>query len=105
MADLAVLFSKMMTRFDAEAAGDTDAVFQYLIDGEAHWNVAVCDGRCEINEGEHSEPSVTLSMDGETLAEVMAGELDGMQAFMEGRIQAEGDIMEATKLTEIFPVG
>ena len=43
-------------------------------------------------------------MDAETLAEVMSGETDGMQAFMAGRIKATGNMMLATQLATIFPV-
>ena len=44
-------------------------------------------------------------MDLDTMAAVMSGELDGMQAFMSGDIQATGDIMLATRLADIFPIG
>ena len=54
-------------------------------------------------EGAQSDPNVTLSMDLETLAGVMSGEIDGMQAFMSGDIQATGDIMLATRLADLFP--
>lgn len=105
MADLNAIFDQMKARFNPAAAADTDAVFQYVIDGDAHWSVAVTDGECQVAEGEHDAPTVTLNMDATTLEEVMSGETDGMQAFMTGRIQAEGDIMVATKLAALFPVG
>ena len=34
---------------------------------------------------------------------IMTGEVDGMQAFMMGKLRAEGDMMLATKLSELFP--
>ncbi|WP_225307436.1 SCP2 sterol-binding domain-containing protein [Nitrincola iocasae] len=103
MADLHAVFSAMEQRFNSSAAGDLSAVFQYQItDGEA-WNVSVDNGSCKVAQGEHDDPSVTLTMDAQTLEEVMSGETDGMQAFMTGRIQADGDIMLATRLTSIFP--
>ncbi len=43
-------------------------------------------------------------MDTATLAAVMSGETDGMQAFMEGKLRAEGEMMLALKLGELFPV-
>jgi len=103
MADLNAIFSEMKARFNADAAADTEAVFQYVIDGDSHWSVTVADSQCQVTEGEHDEPTVTLNMDSDTLTEVMSGELDGMQAFMSGRIQADGNIMEATKLALLFP--
>ena len=34
---------------------------------------------------------------------VMSGEMDGMQAFMMGKLRAEGNMMLATKLNVLFP--
>lgn len=104
MSDLKTIFGEMETRFNAAAAAGVDAVFQYLINDSEYWYVAVNDGSCTIAEGEHDEPTVTLAMDADTLQEVMSGETDGMQAFMSGRIRADGNIMEATKLATLFPV-
>lgn len=104
MADLNAIFAEMKARFNPAAAGDTDAVFQYVIDGDQQWSVSVSNGECSVAEGEHDAPTVTLNMDATTLEEVMSGETDGMQAFMTGRIQAQGDIMIATKLAVLFPV-
>ncbi|MCV6588210.1 MAG: SCP2 sterol-binding domain-containing protein [Marinobacterium sp.] len=104
MSDLNTLFSEMKQRFNADAAAGMDTVFQYAIDDDNHWYVCVSDGNCEISEGEHDDPTVTLAMDSTTLQEVMSGETDGMQAFMTGRIRADGNIMEATRLATLFPV-
>ncbi|PID46656.1 MAG: SCP-2 family sterol carrier protein [Proteobacteria bacterium] len=103
MSNISEIFKQMGERFDADAASSVDEVFQYDIDGE-YWHAIVSNGNCEIVEGEHDEPSVTLSMDEETLKEVMSGETDGMQAFMMGRIKATGDMMLATQLANIFPI-
>ena len=104
MADLKAIFSQMEQRFDSSAAAGTDAVFQYDISDGGEWFVTVQDGSCAVAEGSSDEPTVTLRMDSTTLEEVMSGEVDGMQAFMTGRIQADGDIMLATKLAALFPV-
>lgn len=104
MADLTSVFSSMEQRFNSTAAGDLQAVFQYdITDGEA-WAVTVDNGQCSIEQTTHDDPTVTLTLDSQTLEEVMSGETDGMQAFMTGRIQADGDIMLATRLTSIFPL-
>ncbi len=104
MSDLQSIFSEMKNRFNSSAAAGLDVVFQYQInDSEAYYDT-VAEGECDVVEGTHEQPSVTLSMDGETLSEVMSGETDGMQAFMSGRIKADGDIMLATRLSVLFPV-
>jgi putative sterol carrier protein len=44
-------------------------------------------------------------MDFDTLTEIVSGELDGMAAFMGGRLQAEGDVMLGTRLSQLFKLG
>lgn len=104
MSDLSNIFEEMKNRFNSAAAAGLDVVFQYQIDDGEPYHVTVTEGNCVVSQGEHDEPSVTLSMDSQTLQEVISGETDGMQAFMTGRIRADGDIMLATRLTALFPV-
>ena len=104
MADMTALFSTLNDRFNPDASNGMDAVFQFdVTDAENHF-VVITDGRCEVGHGDHDDPSVTLTMNSETLQDVMNGEADGMQAFMMGDIKADGDIMLATRLTALFPV-
>ena len=105
MADMQALFDTMAQRFNPQAASGLDAVFQYKLDDDGAYYAAISDGRCTVGEGEHAEPSVTLAMDTQTFSEVLSGETNGMQAFMTGRIRAEGDIMLATRLEALFPTG
>lgn len=94
----------MQSKFNASAAAGLDLVFQFNIeDGENHYLV-IKEGTCAAHAGESDNPNVTLSMDTATLASVMNGETDGMQAFMAGKLRAEGDMMLALKLSELFPV-
>ena len=92
MSDLNSIFEEMKNRFNSAAAAGLDVVFQYQIDDGEPYHVTVADGSCIVAQGEHDEPSVTLSMDAQTL-----------QAFMTGRIRADGDIMLATRLAALFP--
>lgn len=105
MADIQAMYETMAGRFDPAAAAGLDAVFQYKLDEGAAFYAAVNDGSCTVENGEHDDPSVTLMMDSQTFEEVLSGETNGMQAFMTGRIKAEGDIMLATRLEALFPNG
>jgi len=104
MSEAKAVFESMVSRFDADEADDMEAVFQFDLDDADSYHLSITDGKCSMDEGEHDDPTVTLSMDLDTLKEVMSGELDGMAAFMQGKIRADGDIMLATKLTQIFPM-
>lgn len=97
------IFDTMINRFDSSAAANMEAIFQFELDDAEPYFVTIADGVAAAEQGEHDDATVTLGMDTDTLSEVMSGELDGMQAFMQGKIRADGDIMLATKLTQIFP--
>ncbi|TBR41421.1 SCP2 sterol-binding domain-containing protein [Marinomonas agarivorans] len=104
MSDSKTIFDAMVAKFDADAADDMEAIFQFDLDDADNYNITIDDGACTLAAGEHDDATVTLAMDLETLQDVMSGELDGMAAFMQGKIRADGDIMLATKLTQIFPL-
>ncbi len=104
MSGVSAVFEEMKNRFNSAAAAGLDAVFQYNIEDAEPYFVTIANGECAVAQGEHDEPSVTLTLDSQTLQEVMSGETDGMQAFMTGRIRGDGDIMLATRLTALFPV-
>lgn len=104
VADIQTLFDTMAQRFNPEAASGLDAVFQYKLDDDGSYFAAINADGCTVEAGEHDDPSVTLLMDSQTFTEVLNGETNGMQAFMTGRIRAEGDIMLATRLEALFPV-
>lgn len=103
MSEAKAVFEAMLGRFDADEADGMESVFQFDLEGDDSYHLIIDDGKCEMGEGEHDDPTVTLEMDLQTLKAVLSGELDGMAAFMQGKIRADGDIMLATKLTQIFP--
>lgn len=74
-----------------------------MIDDTRNFSLVVKDGTCEVREGENPDAHVTLVMDGETLEGIVDGSTDVMQAFMSGKLCAKGDMMVATKLSELFP--
>ncbi|MEJ2529592.1 MAG: SCP2 sterol-binding domain-containing protein [Gammaproteobacteria bacterium] len=104
MSEINALLAEMKKRFNPAAAEGMDATFQYDITDNGSWQIAINNGECEVTEGDAAEASVTLSMDKDVLASVLSGETDGMQAFMSGSITASGDIMLATRLTDLFPL-
>jgi putative sterol carrier protein len=99
------VFDGMPEAFNATSAQGLDAVFQFEItgDGGGNWSVSIKDGGCQISEGTHDAPTTTLTMSGETWLAMVNGELDGMQAFMSGKLKVSGDIMLANRIRELFP--
>lgn len=103
--DIKEAFSKAPQVFDPNVAQGLDAVFQFDItgDGGGAWNVVIKDNTCTAQEGSHDSPTVTLTMSGETWLAMVNQELTGIQAFMDGRLQVNGDIMLAQRIPELFP--
>jgi len=104
MSETMQLLDAMLARFNAAAAVDLEAVFQYHIDEAGAYYLQVAEQQCRLCEGEHADPSVSLTLDQATLREILCGETDGMQAFMAGRVKAGGNILLATRLAELFPL-
>ncbi|MGE8064110.1 SCP2 sterol-binding domain-containing protein [Pseudomonas sp. NPDC089569] len=103
MTSVADAVKTMQEKFDPSAAAGLDLVFGFRIDDTKNFSLIVKDSKCELKEGENPDAQVTLVMDGETLQGIVSGETDGMQAFMGGKLRAEGDMMLAMKLSELFP--
>ncbi|WP_249976127.1 SCP2 sterol-binding domain-containing protein [Vreelandella olivaria] len=94
---------KLQTRFNPEAAQGMDEVFQFHFSDAGSHYLNIQDGTLDVQEGEHDDPSVSLSMSTDTLKGIMNGDINGMTAFMTGKLKATGNVMLATKLTTLFP--
>ena len=91
---------KMPAAFNADAAAGVDATIQYQISTPAY--VQIKDGQCTVHEGTAASADVTLIIEDEDLVSLLKGELNGMTAFMTGKLQVEGDLMLAQKISSIF---
>ena len=104
VTDVKEIFTKMPEAFNANAAQGLDAVFQFDISGDTggNWNVVIKDGVCQVQEGTHDSPTVTLSMSDETWVGMVNKQVNGMQAFMSGQLKVSGDIMLAQRIEQLF---
>lgn len=94
---------KLQARFDPQAAQGMNEIFQFHFSDAGSHYLDIQDGTLGIHEGEHDDPSVSLSMSSDTLKGIMTGDINGMTAFMTGKLKATGNVMLATKLTSLFP--
>ena len=99
------IMQKMQSAFVADEAEGLDATFQFCIADDEDFYITIEDSACTAMMGNHDDPEITMSMDSETLTEIVSGELEGMAAFMGGRLQAEGDVMLGTRLSQLFEMG
>lgn len=105
IASVKEVFDTMPKRFNANAAKGMNAVFQFDITGEGggNWNVAIQQGTCQVQEGKAASPTVTFSLSSDTWLGMVNKQINGMQAFMTGKLKLSGDIMLAQKMQDLFP--
>jgi putative sterol carrier protein len=91
---------KMIGAFDAQAAAGANCVLQFNTSRPAY--VTIANGTATLAEGSASNADVTLNMADDDLIAMLKGELNGMQAFMTGKLQLEGDLMLAQRIGTFF---
>ncbi|MBY4677260.1 SCP2 sterol-binding domain-containing protein [Marinobacterium arenosum] len=96
------IINKLPSRFLPENAEGINAVFQFELDDDSDFYIQINDGLCQVEKGLHDDPNLTLITDAETMIGVVSGDIDGMSAFMKGRLRAEGNVILATKLGKLF---
>jgi len=103
---VADLMSKMPAAFQPEKAPGLDAVIQFKFTGAeaGDWYAAIKDDKVAVEKGEHPSPKMTLTADSSDYVKIFTGELDGMQAFMQGKLKLAGDLNLAMKLTQMFKI-
>ncbi|MGB1581232.1 MAG: SCP2 sterol-binding domain-containing protein [Nevskiales bacterium] len=92
--------NKLPEAFKADAAAGTDCTIQFNVSEPAH--VVIKDGSCEVVSGTADSPNLGVTMDDNDLIALLKGELDGMSAFMTGKLQVEGDLMLAQQMGSFF---
>lgn len=99
MSALEVL-KRLPEAFHGDAAGDTRCTVQFSGDTSAY--VTVADGRCAVTEGSTPDADVILTMEDADLIALLQGELNGMTAFMTGKLQLDGDMLVAQRFMGFF---
>ena len=100
MPTAADIFESMPSRFNGPAAGSWETIVQFNLAGEGggSWFMEVKDGKCEVKQGTASSPKATVNTDATTWVGVNTGTVNGMQAFMTGKIKVQGNMGELMKL-------
>jgi len=100
------VFNEMQKRVDnhpTKLAG-IKAVFQFDISGAdpGVYSVAIADGKGVVTEGAHASPDITITMACSDFADLVEGKLDGIKAFMTGKLKVKGDMMLAMQLQSLL---
>ena len=99
------IFATMQSMFRPEQAQGQDGVVQWEVgDGESThvYHVIIDAGTCRIGAGPADAPKATLSFTLPNFLRFMAGEMNGIQAFMTGKVRISGDVMYAQRMEGFF---
>jgi putative sterol carrier protein len=108
MADpkISEFMSRMSAAFVPEKAAGIDANIQLKLTGAqaADWYVTIKDSKCTLTQGTAPVAKLTVTTDSADFIKIFTGQLDGMQAFMQGKLKLTGDMNLAMKLLGLFKV-
>ena len=102
---LSQIFEYMAGRFQPDRAGNQSAVIGWDItspDATHSYQLKVADGTCTVASGNAEPARVTLGMALPDFLRFLTGQMDGMQAFMTGKLKIEGDMMFAQQFQTLF---
>ena len=96
----AALLKRLPSAFNADAAAGSDCTMQFNCSTPV--NIVIKNGSCVANDGTATNADVTVTMEDDDLVALLKGELNGMTAFMTGKLQIEGDMMLAQRMASFF---
>lgn len=99
------IFRTMQSMFRPERAEGQDGAVQWEVDDgdSTHvYSVVMEGGTCRATAGPAGGPKATLSFTLPNFVRFMAGEMNGIQAFMTGKVRISGDVMYAQRSESFF---
>eukprot|EP00994_Dinema_validum_P004640 NODE_2699_length_653_cov_82.319536_g2226_i0.p2 GENE.NODE_2699_length_653_cov_82.319536_g2226_i0~~NODE_2699_length_653_cov_82.319536_g2226_i0.p2 ORF type:complete len:120 (-),score=40.07 NODE_2699_length_653_cov_82.319536_g2226_i0:235-594(-) len=96
------VFAEIKGRINADACEKVGVVFQFDITNGAgatkSWSVDAKNSPGSVKEGANAEATCTIVIGDDEYLQLITGELDGMQAFMQGKMKIKGNMMQAMQL-------
>jgi multimeric flavodoxin WrbA/putative sterol carrier protein len=102
--DMRLLLRGMAATFNSQAAGDLKATIQFDVTGKqtGAWYLSIDIGKCTYHEGKPNSPNLTIKTPSEVWLAIANKEMDGQQAFMEGKYTASGDMSLLMRMKTLF---
>jgi putative sterol carrier protein len=102
--NLQALMDRVVNSFQPEKAAGVDATLQFHITGDqgGDWGVAIKNKQLSVTPGVVQNPKLSITANSQDILNMFSGKLNPMQAYMQGKVQAKGDLGLAMKLAELF---
>jgi putative sterol carrier protein len=98
------LFAAMPLSLNKEAAKAANTVYQFDLTGEGggQFIVTIRDGECNIEEGIHRSPDVTISAAASDYMQIATGTYPFGLAYINGRLHVDGDLRLLVRMASYF---
>jgi len=98
------LINQLIANFPPEKAAGLEAEIQVILSGEGggKWVIKFTGGKATAAEGQASSPRLTITTSLADITAITEGKLDGMAAFMQGKIKLDGDVGLAMRMVSLF---
>lgn len=98
------IFDMLGQRPLPEQAADINATIQFDLSGEGggQWNLAVANGQVTSAQGQASNPSLTIGAEAVDYLALFSGQLNPINAFMQGKLKVKGDMALAMRLQKLL---
>jgi putative sterol carrier protein len=102
--DMRLLLMGMAAAFNSQAGGDLKVTIQFEVTGRqtGDWFLSIDTGKCTYHEGKTNSPNLTIKTPSEVWLAIANKEMDGQQAFMEGKYIATGDMSLLMRMKTLF---
>lgn len=102
-AFLDLTFDGMSQALNPEAAQDCVISYDLNHGPDSYgYTVKIAGDECTWEKGTSSDARVTLGLTVPDYLRLISGNLDGMQAFMQGKLKLKGDMMFAAQIQKMF---
>jgi putative sterol carrier protein len=100
---LDITFEGQKAALNPEKAQDCVIGYELTEGGNTYsYAVTIKDKQASYERRDPSDARVTLGLSVPDYLRLIAGELDGMQAFMQGKLKLKGDMMFAQQVPQMF---
>jgi multimeric flavodoxin WrbA/putative sterol carrier protein len=102
--DIRLLLRGMAAMFNSQAAGNLKATIQFEVTGKqtGNWSLSIENGKCVFREGKADSSDLTIRTPSEVWLAIANKEIDGQQAFMEGKYSTQGDMSLLMRMKSLF---
>jgi putative sterol carrier protein len=102
--NLQSIMDQVIRLFNPERAAGIDAAVQFYISGDqgGDWFAVIRNQELTVAQGTVPNPKLTFKANSQDIVNMFNGKANPMQAYMQGKVQVQGDLGLAMKLAEVF---